>query len=129
MIHTTGKNLFLSICGCKAHHSNLCVCPAGGSSACQTVLIYLAEVVEIVIIDEDVFAAVVRDLHGVVDLPDKAAGLLNIVGIEEDIAEGLILCQLVADTGERVDRDAGMAAISSSPSMEAMTPSLFVQSI
>ena len=78
-----------------------------GSFTRQTVLIYLAEVVEIIIIDEDVFAAVIRDLHGVVDLLDKAAGLLDIVGVEENIAEGLVLRQLVADTGEGVDRDAG----------------------
>ena len=83
------------------------LCLSGwGSFTRQTVLIYLAEVVEIIIIDEDVFTAVIRDLHGVVDLLDKAAGLLDIVGIEENIAEGLVLRQLVADTGEGVDRDA-----------------------
>ncbi len=128
MMHTTGKNLFIYLRMQGASLQSLCLY-GWGSFTRQTVLIYLAEVVEIIIIDEDVFAAVIRDLHGVVDLLDKAAGLLDIVGVEENIAEGWYFVSSSPTQARESTVTPGMAAISSSPSMEAMTPSLFVQSI
>ena len=76
-------------------------------SALKPFLIYVSEIVKVGVADEDVLTVGVFDADGVVDPADNVKGLVNGVGVEENVAERHILMYLVPDAGKGIDIYAG----------------------